>query len=110
MSVESTIAFYGIQFEVPASEVEQLELRCHPLLLKAKTASLQHYWANFGGIDPKYEILIGKKLAVLGLENSFEFVITCSELQAMIEDVRQKLLTAGFEDEPKLLIQYLPPN
>lgn len=108
MSVESTVVFLGLSLEIPQSEVEALETRKHPLLAKARSASLQHFWANFGGVDPQYVFLIGKKVAIMGVENDAEHSATFSELESCMREVRQKLRACGFEDEPQLILQLLP--
>lgn len=107
MSTEATVAFFGIRIDVPESEVEQLELRRHPLISRARSASLQFYWGNFGGVEPKYLFMIGKKLAVLGLEDSSEFRMPSAQLMEVMEDFRNKLRAAGFEQEPELILQVL---
>jgi hypothetical protein len=108
MSAESTIAFFGIRFDVPETEVEELELRRHPLIAKARTASIQHYWANFGGVDPKYVLLLGRKLSTIGFEDAIDYTVSQGELVNIMEDVRRKLQAAGFDQEPELIIQILP--
>jgi len=108
MSAESVVAFFGIRIELQKSDVEPLELRQHPLMLRARGASLQHYWGNFGGVDPKYLLLIGKKLAILGVENSSECIVSDAELRELTADVRRKLQAAGFDGEPALLLQVEP--
>lgn len=105
MSTESVIAFFGIRVEVEESEVEQLELRQHSLIVRARSASLQNYWGNFGEAEPKYVVLIGKKLSILGVENSAEFIVSQTGLIELMTDVRRKLESAGFDKEPELILQ-----
>jgi hypothetical protein len=108
MSAESMIAFFGIKFDVPETEVEELELRRHPLLAKAREASIQHYWGNFGGVDPEYVLLLGKKLSVLGMEDECDYTISQGELVSIMDTVRKKLQAVGFDQEPQLIIKVFP--
>ena len=108
MSAELVVAFFGIRVEVQGSDIEQVELRRHPLIVKARAASLRHYWGNFGGVDPKYLLLIGKKLSILGIENSAECIVSHTEMVELMTDVRLKLQSAGFAQEPELILQLEP--
>jgi hypothetical protein len=108
MSAESTVAFFGIKIDVPESEVAQMESRQHPLIARARAASLQYYWGNFGGADPRYLFLAGRKLAILGLEDSSEFQISSKQLLEVVENVQHKLQAAEFAQTPELILQLMP--
>lgn len=108
MSAESTVVFFGLQFEVPAAEVELLELKRHPLLAKARAASLQHYWADFGDVEPRYFLIIGRKLAIVGLENDAEVTLGEEELSVSMAETSTKLRANGFSEEPQLILKFLP--
>lgn len=107
MSTESTVVFLGVAIDIPASQVEELETRKHPLIAKARSVALQYYWANFGGIAPKYLFLLGKKIAIVGIENDAERTIPFSELEISMSEIRDKLGACGFNEEPQLMLRLL---
>ena len=53
-------------------------------------------------------LFIGKLIAWIGFQNSFEFKLAPSHLQRQISDVTAKLIQAGFPEEPALWIQFVP--
>lgn len=109
MSSQSTIVFFGLQLEIPATEVELLELKRHPLLVKARTASLQYYWADFGESEPQYSLIVGKKLAIIGIENDFDATFSQEEMNAIVAETVTKLRVSGFSDEPKFILKMSQP-
>ncbi len=108
MSAESSLVFYGLRFDVAASDIEQLELRKHPWIVNARSAGLHFYWANFGGLDLRYYFFIGRKIGITGLENSSEIVVNDADLAKQISETKTKLNGAGFDEEPKLFAQFIP--
>lgn len=108
MSAESSLVFYGLRFDVAGSDIEQLELRKHPWITKARSNGLHFYWANCGGLDPQYYFFIGLKIGIMGLENSTEIVVSDTDFAAQIGETKKKLRGAGFDEEPKLFAQLIP--
>ena len=80
MSTESTLAFYGVRFQVRHEEITSLEQRSHPLLLAARRNGLKTYWANFMPQGEEYFLFIGDRLGVLGFENDREVHLSLDEL------------------------------
>jgi hypothetical protein len=108
MSAESTTAFYGVRFEIPQDEVHLLELRTHPLVVKARQNGLKFYWGNFAPKGYRYLLFIGDKLGVLGLENEQELQLSLEELTRRASETRSRLHQAGIEVPCKVYLEWQP--
>lgn len=107
MSADVSLFFYGLRFEVAESDIELLIQRKHPWIVKARASGLHFYWDNFGGQTPLYYFFIGRKIAIMGVENNVEKVMCDADLAAIVEDTKIKLKSAGIYEEPKFYIQYV---
>ena len=110
MSKEASLIFFGIRFEISEDEITSVENRSHPIVSRARSVGLQVYWENFGIDMPTHLGFVGRRLAVLGLENDAEVTIEQSSLNELMDKVRNKLGQAGISGEPKLYMCWLPPT
>ncbi|MDR1190678.1 MAG: hypothetical protein LBK60_03305 [Verrucomicrobiales bacterium] len=67
----------------------------------------QYYWANFGGINDEYYIMIGRKLTTISFEDETSFFMDFDKLKMIDEDVKLKLRNAQIETSPKLIMRLL---
>jgi hypothetical protein len=108
MSEESVIIMFGLKFRVGEDEIESLKCRKHPYQIRASEFRLDSFWVSFSAFDEEYHLFIGKKIAVMGCEHDWSCDFEGSELLRTFEDTRARLTKAGFEQEPKLLMQLRP--
>jgi len=108
MSSASTIAFYGVRYEIGDDEISLLEERTHPLLLKARQNGLKHYWGNFALKGSKYVLFIGEKLGVLGLENEKEVQLSMQELSTRAVEVDARIHQCGITEPARLYLEWQP--
>lgn len=116
MSADAFIVFYGLRFDLGNREDETadedainlLNADEHPLVESARKVGLDSYWGNFEPDTQHYLLFIGKHLGIFGWENESEMAISDQELNAVINEVRDKLRQAQFDDEPRLWIQFEP--
>jgi len=103
------VSFFGLRFEIEGvNEIEEMEERSHRLFIESKKSGLRCYWANFAEPGEKYYAFLGKQIGIMGVENLLEVSLGVDELKAIIDDVTQKLSELGYEETPKLLLQWLP--
>jgi len=111
MSSSACVVFYGLKYEIPPGSVtDLLEERRDPRMLAAKSARLDVYWGNFGGIDERYLLFIGKRLALLGPEDQPEIALSSDELQRLAVEVDQRLEDASFAGSPALHVVWEEDN
>lgn len=108
VSAESTLAFWGIKFELSASDIEPCETRSDPRQRKARAANLDQYFGNFGGDPEVYLLFIGKRLAVIGAESSSDLILSKAHLLKIVEETNAKLSELGFLDEAALHVVWQP--
>ena len=103
MSASAVIAFFGLRYEITLDEFEDpADSRTQAAL----RVGLKYYSSNFGGLDERYLLFIGARLAILGLENESERCLSIEELKSVIELTSTKLRDAGFVERPKLYLQW----
>ena len=110
MSAESTVVFYGVQFNMRDEEITALEDRSHPLLVVARRNGLKHYWGNFATPNSKWLLFIGDKLGILGLENEWEIQIRHDDLSDRMNEVEAKLRLTGIDEPPILCMAWQPDS
>ena len=110
MTKEASLIFFGIRFDISEDEIPSVEDRTHPIVSQARAVGLQIYWEDFGVDMPTYVGFVGRRLAILGVENEVEVAIEQSSLNELIDKVRNKLGQAGISGEPKLYMCWLPPT
>lgn len=110
MSSATTVVFYGVRLDVTEAEIESLEARAHPAIIKAKATGLQFYWGNFGGPEELYYLFIGAPLGKFGVEDAQELRVSPEQLSQLAADTAKRLTEAGFAEPPALLIQFQPDD
>lgn len=109
MGADSFIAMYGIKIALdPDDEDEQdacgsdTDPRCQA----ARRAGLESFSGRMtDGED--YFLYIGQRVAWLGVEHDPHAVSSAEELQAMAQEVAQRLKAAGFAQAPALHLQLM---
>ena len=105
MGADAFIGFYGIEEVIPAdSDFTAIENRTNDRIVRARRSKLDHVCGRItDGRD--YHLLIGKKIADLGIEGADEAAYSDSTFVALQADVRKKLKEAGFIAEPRLIFK-----
>jgi hypothetical protein len=108
MSADATVVFYGAQITIPESEVENCELRTHPLMKAAKAVGLDTYWADFIPDDgAQTEMLVGRRWGVFGIEDSLEAHIERGTVNLTMDKVDAFLAAAGLPSPGKMIVRFL---
>ena len=108
MSKDASLLFFGVRFEITPSQVASAENRSLPIVQKARALGLQFYWEDFGVELPRYYGFVGKRLAILGVENDAEVIVTAAELESHVKTVTEKLRNAGIDEPPALYAHWMP--
>lgn len=104
MSAPSTLVFYGLRVTVDESEIESLEMRSHPLVVKARENRLKSYWGRFGIGDNRYFLFIGDLWGSIGAEGHADVEISLGDAVTRATDTDSALMRAGFDGSPALYI------
>ncbi len=107
MGADAFAAFYGIRLVIEVEDDEDLEPyedESHDDIQRAHHVDLDTYFGRLTDGEP-YFLLVGKQLAVLGVEFDPDCVISDGEFARIAEEVRRKLAAAGFEETPALYLQ-----
>ncbi len=105
---DTTIVFFGIRIAVSEEEIESLEDRSHPWLIRAKNAGLSHYWGNFASPGEEFLLFLGKIVTKIGVEDNSAVQLRQEQFSALAADVSNRLSAAGFTGSPLLHIQFQP--
>jgi hypothetical protein len=106
MSASACVAFYGLRYEVAPSEIEALEERRDPRQVAARKAGLQTYWGNFDWAEPRYVLLVGARLAVLGPENDPFASLSIEQLAETVLLTDGKLAGVNLAGDRRLHIDF----
>ena len=107
MGADAFAAFYGIRLMIDGDEDEDLEPyedESHEDIRRAHDEGLDTYFGRLTDGEP-YFLLVGKRLAVLGVENEPDCVISDGEFARITAEVRRKLAAAGLKETPALHLQ-----
>jgi|688.fasta_scaffold310791_2 hypothetical protein len=105
---DTTIAFYGVKFEMGDLDLDLLESRIHPFQIAAKRFGLDSYWGNFEGPNERFLLFVGRLLGKLGFEDRMEIQMTPDELMNVVQTVTAKLRDAGISDAAMLHLDFQP--
>jgi hypothetical protein len=106
MSADVFIAFYGVEFPVPDGEtLTEIEEQNDDRVVHARAHKLDWWLGRLTDGAPFY-LLIGKKIAQLGVEGGHEKSLAKLEMDVLIEQTRQRLAAAGFREDPRLVLKY----
>ena len=108
MGADAFVAFFGVKFALDPDDEETLDAcgagtdeRC----TRAVAAGLKtHSGRMSDGED--YFLLIGRRLAWLGIEHDPYECIAADDLNQIQLDVKRRLHAAGFVEEPALHLQF----
>ena len=108
MSTESVLIYYGVKLRVSAAQVKELERNEHAAQLTARQFGLDSDWQYDAPVMNEPQLLVGKKLGVMGCEYPWQQEINETKLTHIITETKAALSQAGFKDEPKLLMRFRP--
>lgn len=108
MSSSACIAYFGLRFDVSVNEVDSLEQRRDARQIVAKGVGLSSYWGNFGGEIERYVLLIGTKIAILGIEDEATATLSNEQLSKVMIETMDRLRSANFADGAGLHLEWLP--
>jgi hypothetical protein len=104
MGADAFIGFYGIEEVLSPDEASAVDLKTDERIARARRSKLNfHIGRITDGRD--YHLLIGKKIADIGVQAGEEATYSDSEFELIQEDVRKKLREAGFSGAPKLIFK-----
>lgn len=106
MSAPVCIVFYGVRFELRQDEIEPLEERSDHRLVAARKNGLKHYWGNCGLPGEKWLLFVGASLGKFGVEGQPNAEFDKQSLQSLMAETESKLRQAGFDQVPKLYLQW----
>jgi hypothetical protein len=107
MGADAFAAFYGIRLTVEGdddSTLEPYEDGSHETMRRAHDADLDTYFGRLTDGEP-YFLLVGKQLAILGVENAADCVVSDADFARITTETRRRLVTAGFAEQPALYLQ-----
>jgi hypothetical protein len=109
MGADSFIAVYGVKIALDPENEEELDAcgaETDPRCLAAKRAGLESFSGRMtDGED--YFLLIGRKVAWLGIEHDQHSTQSVERLSSIASEVSAKLKVAGFEQPPELHFQFI---
>lgn len=109
MSANGFVVYYGLRWDVPSADREQLDLleaRRDPRQLAARQHKLK-VW--FGRADEHtFFVLFGAQVGNFGRENLAQLHLSDDEAARIVSETRERLTAAGFTDEPSWHFQFEP--
>ena len=111
MGADLLIVYYGIRYEVPEAEIEQIENEKHNLIIAATQAKLNYFSARFDDDITKPEVhylFIGTEMGIFGREYQLQKQINAEALISLMTDTQAKLRNAKINGEPHLWLQFRP--
>lgn len=108
MSAEYSVVYYGLKFPVSTEEVTTLKNNDHPHQAVARQFGLDCDWGDCWIEGDDYAIFVGKELSRIGAEQEWNQEFSDTELRQTMERTQALLKAAGFTDEPKLRLHFVP--
>jgi hypothetical protein len=104
MGADAFTGFYGIEMTIPVMEIETFDERNDQRISRARKNKLHYHIGRItDGMD--YHLLIGKKIADLGLQAGEHISYSDTQMAEIQSDVRVRLKQAGFTEEPRLIFK-----
>jgi hypothetical protein len=103
MGADAVVVFYGVKCVIDV-DADAAEEQANELARRARKHKLDEYFGRLTDGEPHF-VLIGKEIGTFGVENDPEKSLPAAELQRIAMQTRERLVAAGFHDEPALLIQ-----
>lgn len=107
MSSSCCVASVGLRFEIQISEIELLESRRDPRQIAAKTAGLDAYWTNFGGLKDRCVLLVGSRLGIVGPEDLANIQFSSEHLSNLLAETAVRLKSVGLAGPVTLNLEWL---
>jgi hypothetical protein len=104
MGADAFISFYGVEAVLSAEEASALDLKTDDRIVRARRSKLHFHLGRITD-GREYHLLIGKKLADLGIEAGEEEAYADADFATIQDEVKRKLKEAGFSGEPKLIFK-----
>ena len=102
MGADAFIGFYGIEKVLSPEQTGAFDQKTDERAIRARKHKLHFHLGRItDGRD--FHLLIGKRIADLGLEGGEEASYTDSDFAALQEEVKSKLRDAGFGGAPRLI-------
>lgn len=108
MSVENSLCFFGVRFDLDRAAMELVEARAHPLVRLARANKLHVYYGDMNRPMERFQLFIGHLFANLGLEGAAEVSLTAEELTRTMSETAERLWAAGIPGEPRMWFQHEP--
>jgi hypothetical protein len=105
MPSDGFLIYYGVRYLVSdEGEIAQLREAAHPAIEAALQVGLQYWW----GYTPQGNcfLLVGTQIGNLGQEGASHRQLEDSQLFAIIQTTKARLLKAGVNDMPALHAQF----
>jgi hypothetical protein len=104
MGADAFTGFYGIEYAISPAEMEKFDDRNDERVTRARRNRLHfHIGRITDGMD--YHLLIGKKIADLGVEAGEQIAYSDKQFAEIQLEVRDRLKQAGFSEEPTLIFK-----
>lgn len=112
MSADLTLVFYGVRHEVDEAEIDGLEARTDPRQVLARRHRLHSWWGPLATPDGEsvHYVFIGEKLGTIGYEGSSEISLDAERIAELAAVVDSRLRRAGFQETPRLYVQFGPDS
>jgi hypothetical protein len=110
VSADSFHVWYGVRYEVEASDtatVELLEGRRHPWQLAARQHALQSWWGTTTD-EHRIFVLVGRIVGHYGWEGESASQLADAEATTIMAVTAERLRTAGIEGRPAWHFQFEP--
>ncbi len=100
----------GVRHPLTEAEGEAFDKRTDERVKLCRRFKLDYWLGTFAkGDDSERDFLwIGKMIARIGYQDSYEVKVTPANLVDLISDTTMKLRQAGIQEEPALWIQFDP--
>lgn len=109
MGADSFIAVYGVKIALDPDNEEELDAcgaQTDPRCVAAKRAGLESFSGRMTDGEDHF-LLIGRKLAWLGIEHDQHSTQSIERLSSIARDVDASLKAAGFAQPPGLHFQFM---
>src|SRR6266436_9114232 len=101
MGADAVVIFYGVRITIADEDLEACEEESHEVVRLAHDADLDTYLGRLTDGE-LYFLLIGKRLAVLGVENDTERAFSDAEFGRISSETRRRLVAGGFDQQAAL--------
>lgn len=94
---------FGLRFSVADDELESIEDRSHPLVVRSRQVGLHAVLTRLTEGEP-YVLLVGLDLGQVGPSERSSFSLSLADTR--LQKTAEKLERAGFHERPSLFVEY----